>query len=154
MERDGFLFYKSFYDVVKELPKRDQNRMLIAIIELGLTDTIDETLPIRMKAALIQIRASINAAQKKRDQARENGKKGGAPVGNQNASKKKDKNNQSVDLKQPKEKENRKGNAKANTFTIRKGYNTSSGMAILEGGQPSDDSDWMSREEMVNNGSV
>lgn len=142
-ERDGFLFYKSFYDVVKALPQRDQKRMLVAIIELGLTDTIDETLPTWMKATLIQIQATINAAQKRRKIGHENGKKGGAPRGNQNAAKK---NNQLVDSKQPKEKEkeNGKGNAKANTFSIRKGNNTSSGMASPNGGQPSDDdeSDW------------
>lgn len=143
MERDAFVFYRSFYDVVKMMPKRDQNRMLIAIIELGLTDTIDESLPIMMKASLIQIQASINAAQKRRKTAQENGKKGGAPKGNQNASKKNNQNNPSVEQKTTennlKEKENGKGNAKANTFSIRKGDNTSSGMAPLDEGQPSDD---------------
>lgn len=143
MERDAFVFYRSFYDVVKMFPKREQNRMLIAIIELGLTDTIDETLPLRMRAALRQMQESVNSAQKRREINQKNGKKGGAPKGNQNASKKNNQNNPSVEQKTTennlKEKENGKGNAKANTFSIRKGDNTSSGMAPLDEGQPSDD---------------
>ena len=157
MERDAFVFYKSFYDVVKMFPKRDQNRMLVAIIELGLTNTIDETLPLKMRAALRQMQESVNSAQKRREINQRNGKKGGAPKGNQNASKKNNQNNPSVESKTTennlKEKENRKGNAKANTFTIRKGY-TSSDLASPDGGQSSDDDEWLTGEELKQHGII
>lgn len=144
--KNGFVFYRSFLEIVLMFPKKDQGRMLRAVIELGLNGMIDENLPLAMKTALHQMQATFIATEKRREINSKNGKKGGAPKGNQNAKRKNGQkqpktteNNPETTENNLKDKENRKGNIKDNTFSIRKGNETSSGMAPLEEGQPSDD---------------
>ena len=132
MERDSFVFYRSFYNVIQMLPKEENRiRMLLAVVKLGLEDVIDEDLPLEMRMALTQMQASIKGAKDRHDRAVENGKKGGAPKGNQNA--RKGKNNQN----NPNVNDNVNANANDN---VNDNVNiVSSDMAIPDGGQSSDD---------------
>lgn len=108
-ERKGFVFYTSFYEAITDkdvgLTKTEQLDLFIAISEYSLYGVIPE-LTGRSKAMWILIKPQLDANNNRY----ENGKKGGAPTGNQNAKKttknnlKTTKNNQ----KQPKEKEKEK----------------------------------------------
>lgn len=136
MARDSFVFYRSFLDVAKMLKnKRDQTKMLLAIIELGLEDTISDDLPLEMRMSLTQMQASINGAKNRHDRAVINGKKGGAPKGNKNAAKKKNNQNNL----NSNDNVNVNVNENDNDIIINDNVETSSGMAPLEEGQPSDD---------------
>ena len=93
-ERKPFVFYPSFMDVLEMLPTQEaQDQMLRAIVKMGLEDVIDEDLPLEMKMALAQMRASVRGSRSRYEVARANGAKGGAPKGNQNARKKNNQNN-------------------------------------------------------------
>ena len=97
--KDSFVFYRSFAETVKMLPKMtDRYNLVMAIIDFALDGTENEDLPLAAKMAMHQIAASIDGAQKRRAASVANGKKGGAPRGNKNARK----NNP----KQPKTSEN------------------------------------------------
>lgn len=94
MERDSFVFYRSFYEGIKELPRDIQGEVLTAIMEYGLNGVTTENLKPVAKAIVTLIKPQIEANNKKF----ENGKLGGAPEGNQNARK----NNQKTTKNQPK----------------------------------------------------
>lgn len=97
MERDSFVVYKSFLTAIKRLKRRDiQGELALAIIEYGITGTMTECGEI-VELAMELIKPQIEA----NNQKYLNGKKGGAPKGNQNA-KKQPKNNQYLTEKQPK----------------------------------------------------
>lgn len=90
MERESFVFYRSFWESIKELPRDIQGEVLTAIVEYGLYgETTENPKPIA-GAILTLIKPIIEA----NNQRFLNGLKGGAPKGNQNASKKQPKNNQ------------------------------------------------------------
>lgn len=93
--RESFVFYRSFYDAISHLPPDIQNEVYNAIFRYsfyGEDPEIDGT----AKAIFTLIKPNIDAATQRYAASVENGKKGGAPKGNQNA-KKQPKNN----LKQP-----------------------------------------------------
>ena len=130
MKRDSMVFYRSWLDAINIMKKNsDKLRFLQAIVEYGLNG---ENIPTNNDAIdlfMINVRAQIDANNKNY----ENGKKGGAPVGNKNA-----KNNRKTTGKQPKN--NRKtnnvngndnGNANANA-NVNSNNNTSSGRGSLE----------------------
>lgn len=96
--RESFIFYKSFYDSIKELDPKDQVLIYNAIFELQFYGK--ETELNSVSKSIFKLIIPLLEANNKRY---ENGKKGGAPKGNQNARKHKQettKNNQ----KQPKNK--------------------------------------------------
>lgn len=95
--RDSFVFYKSFYDAISELEPESKFRLFDAICAYAYEDT-EPTLKGAEMAIFRLIQPQIDANNRKY----ESGKKGGAPSGNQNASKN-DKNN----LKQPKTTKNK-----------------------------------------------
>ena len=96
MERESFVFYRSFRDAFRALDKDVRLRMYEAIIDYGL-DLIEPHFEGIEKVLWTLIRPQLEANNKRF----ENGCKGGAPMGNQNA-RKQPKNNQKITEKQPK----------------------------------------------------
>lgn len=104
MERDSFVFYRSWYDAIGNLPRDIQGEVLTTIIEYGLSGVTTENLKPITRAIMELIKPQINA-----NNARfENGKMGGAP-------KKKPKENQNETKTQPKENQN-ETKAKPNVY--------------------------------------
>ena len=113
-EITGFVFYKSFYDAVKQLQNAEDKCIIYqAICDYSFYD-IEPTLEGITAIILTLIKPQIDANIKKRN----DGKKGGAPKGNSNAKKQLKttivdlENNHRLNEKQPKEKENAKENDK------------------------------------------
>lgn len=75
MVRESFVFYKSFYEAIKELPRDVQGEVLTAIVEYGLYGETTEQLKPIARAMMSLIRPQIEANNIKF----ENGKKGGRP---------------------------------------------------------------------------
>lgn len=113
--KDSFIFYNSFYYALKELPPEDKSLVLDAICEYALLDKpIDlEKLAPTAKIALILIEPQLKANNKRY----EDGFKGGAPKGNQNA-KKKQPNNHRLKPKQPNDNENDNVNEEERTAVV------------------------------------
>lgn len=73
MERDSFIFYKSFYEAIADLPKDIKLEVLTAIIEYALLGRLPENLKPFAKGMFTLIKPNIDV-----NTARfENGKKGG-----------------------------------------------------------------------------
>lgn len=90
MQRESFIVYKSFYALMKLLPRAERLKMFEAIFDYGFNGTEptfkDETSAAFWETILPQLKAN--------NKRWENGCKGGAPKGNQNARK----NNQDDDF--------------------------------------------------------
>ena len=95
MERETFIFYRSFRDAFNALDKDVRLRMYEAVIDYGL-DLIEPHFEGIEKVLWTLIRPQLEANNKRF----ENGCKGGAPIGNQNA-RKQPKNNRETTKKQP-----------------------------------------------------
>jgi hypothetical protein len=82
--RDGFVFYRSFYEAINELPDENFKKVVCAICRYALYG--DEPLELSMieKSLFLLIKPQIDANERRR----QNGCKGGAPRGNQNAQQK------------------------------------------------------------------
>ena len=101
--RDSFIFYRSFYEAAQDLEDADRLKFYDAVLEYALNGS--ETLTERSSARAVfkSVRPQIDV----NNQRYENGKKGGAPRGNQNAkkqpktTKKQPKHNQNTTKKQP-----------------------------------------------------
>lgn len=92
MGRESFIFYASFYEALKELPDDIRLKVFDAVCEFALSG-VEPALVGVEKAIFALIKPQISA-----NHARyENGCKGGAPKGNQNARK----NNQTETEEQP-----------------------------------------------------
>jgi DnaD/phage-associated family protein len=98
--RESFVFYKSFYEAIEKLPEEYQLEVIKAIMEYNFNGITPELSPIA-DAIFTLIKANLDSASARYDASVENGKKGGAPAGNQNA-KKQPKNNLKTTQKQPK----------------------------------------------------
>ena len=99
MNRDSVIFYKSFYEAIKELSIEQQGIVYNAIFKYQFENAESELNGIE-KAVFTLIKPQIDANNVRY----ENGCKGGAPKGNQNA-KKRPKNNQEITKQQPNENE-------------------------------------------------
>lgn len=90
---DVFMFLPSYYEAIK-MQKKQKDRLLLyeAVCEYGINGNMPENLPENLYSLFILMKPNIDAQKKRRKASAENGKKGGAPVGNQNA-KKQPKNN-------------------------------------------------------------
>ena len=128
MERDGFVFYRSFYEGIKELPRDIQGDVLTAIMEYGLNGVTTDNLKPFAKAMFALIRPQIDA----NNQRFANGKNGGRPKktddeNNQTVTEQKPNNNQTETKPEPKEKvkekekEKVKEESKSNTPFIPQG---------------------------------
>lgn len=95
MERETFIFYRSFRDAFNALDKDVRLRMYEAVINYGL-DLIEPHFEGIEKVLWTLIRPQLEANNKRF----ENGCKGGAPMGNQNA-RKRPKDNRETTKKQP-----------------------------------------------------
>lgn len=75
--RDSFIFYRSFYEAIRELPRDVQGEIYTAIMEYGLYGKETEQLKPMARSIFILIKPilSANAARQ------ENASKGGAPKG-------------------------------------------------------------------------
>ena len=80
MERESFVFYRSFYEGIKELPRDIQGEVLTAIMEYGLNGVTTENQKQITKAMFALIKPQLDA----NNQRFENGKKGGRPKANCN----------------------------------------------------------------------
>jgi hypothetical protein len=120
--RDSFVFYRSFYEAIRELPRDVQGEVYAAIMEYALNgECRTEHLKPIARSIFTLIKPQLNA-----NIARfEAGRKGGAPVGNKNAckvdtqkqptTKKQPRNNQ----KQPNENVNVNVNVNENGESVR-----------------------------------
>ena len=96
MQRDSFIFYRSFYEAINDLPEKSQLKVYKAICEMSLNfDEID------LSGLSLTIFKLIKPQLEANNKRYINGSKGGAPKGNQNATKKQPKNNQKTTKKQP-----------------------------------------------------
>lgn len=71
---DNFIFYRSFWDGVKDLPQETMLRLITALCEYALND-VEPNLTGLERAVFTSWKANIDASQKRR----ENGKRGGRP---------------------------------------------------------------------------
>ena len=101
MQRDSFIFYKSFYDSIKELAPEEQVQIYNAIFSYQFENK-EPNLNGICKSIFTLILPQLEANNKRYL----NGCKGGAPKGNQNATKKQPKNNQKTTEKQPNDNDN------------------------------------------------
>lgn len=105
--RTSFIFYYSFYEAIKNLSEEDQLKTYNLIFEYCFNQTIPKqpknNLNISMTIFQL-IKPNIDANNKRYFANIENGKKGGAPLGNCNAktTQKQPKNNPKTTQKQPK----------------------------------------------------
>ena len=109
MQRESFIFYKSFYDSIKELDPKDQVQIYDAIFQYQF-----EGKEIELKGVCKSIFTLIIPQLEANNKRYINGLKGGAPKGNQNATKKQPKNNQKTTKKQPNENDNENVNENVN----------------------------------------
>ena len=96
MKRESFVFYKSFYESIKELDPLDQVQIYNAIFNYQFEGEESELKGI-CKSIFTLIIPQLEANNKRYL----NGLKGGAPKGNRNATKKQPKNNLDLTKKQP-----------------------------------------------------
>jgi len=110
--KESFVFYRSFYEAIKDLKIKDKLQVYEAICELSLNQK--ELKLTGMPATIFKLIKPQILANYERY---ENGKKGGAPIGNQNA-RKTTKNNQwsfsKTTKKQPNENVNENDNVNVN----------------------------------------
>ncbi len=101
--KDSFVFYRSFYEAIKDLPRDIQGEIYTAIMEYGLNGKETENLKPIAKSLFVLIKPLID----KNNQRYENGKKGGRPRkteteqkpnNNQNKTEQKPNNNPNVDV--------------------------------------------------------
>lgn len=83
MKRESFVFYESYLEAILKLPKDVQVDFMLMIAEYALRGEVNETDNPYLSAMFSLIKPQVDA-----NNARyENGKKGGAPIGNSNAKK-------------------------------------------------------------------
>ena len=118
MQRDSFIFYRSFYEAINDLPEKSQLKVYKAICEMSLNfDEID------LSGLSLTIFKLIKPQLEANNKRYINGSKGGAPKGNQNATKRQPKNNQKTTKKQPNNNVNENDNENVN---VNDNINTSS----------------------------
>lgn len=78
-KKDGFIFYKSFYDSINALDESMQLEVYQALAEYGLTGEMRDDLSSITKALLTAMIPTIDNANKRYVASVENGKKGGRP---------------------------------------------------------------------------
>ncbi len=105
--RDGFVFYRSFFESFSDLSKKDKLILFDAICNYALND-IDPELTGTPAAMFKLLKPQVDANNRRY----ENGKKGGRPKANQTETKTKPNDNQTETKTKPKEKEKEKEKVK------------------------------------------
>ena len=96
--RESIVFYRSFYEAIKELPAEEFRNAVVAIMEYGLNDSEIDTSGVA-KAILIMAKPQID----KNNKRYENGLRGGTkPKRNQNETNPEPNPNQTVTKAEPK----------------------------------------------------
>ena len=88
--RDGFVFYRSFFESFEDLSKKDKLTLFDALCNYALND-IEPELSGTTAAIFKLLKPQVDANNRRY----ENGKKGGRPKGNQTETKTKPNRNQS-----------------------------------------------------------
>ena len=109
MERDGFVFYRSFYEALECLDDKEAYECFKAIAIYALDGVEIETSGI-VKALFLTIKPQIDA----NNHRYVNGCKGGRPANNQKITKGKPNENQTITKVEPKEKDKEKDKEKEN----------------------------------------
>lgn len=100
--RESIVFYRSFYEAIKELPAEEFRNAVVAIMEYGLNDSEIDTSGVA-KAILIMAKPQID----KNNKRYENGLRGGIkPKRNQNETNPEPNPNQTVTKAEPKQNQN------------------------------------------------
>ena len=90
---DGFVFFSSYYEAIREIKtKKDRLLLFETICKYALYGELPKQLPSSIAGNFILMKPNIDQSIKRRKASVSNGSKGGAPEGNQNA-KKQPKNN-------------------------------------------------------------
>lgn len=103
--KDSVIFYKSFYEAIKNIPAEEQLKLYNAIFEYSFTDRMPNIEKGIAKALFILMKPNIDSANSKYKASVENGKKGGRPK-KENQDKTKLKPNNNPNKTQEKAKQN------------------------------------------------
>lgn len=120
--RDSFVFYRSFYDAIKDLPRDVQGEIYTAIMEYSLYGKETENLKPIARSVFILMKPQIDVNNKRF----ENGKKGGRPKSegqsnnNQEETKEKPSNNQNETKSKPNVNDNVNDNKDDNSNELSK----------------------------------
>ena len=98
--RDGFVFYRSFFESFEDLSKKDKLTLFDALCNYALND-IEPELSGTTAAIFKLLKPQVDANNRRY----ENGKKGGRPKGNQTETKTKPNDNQTITKTEPKDKD-------------------------------------------------
>ena len=63
--RKQFTFYKSYYDAISELPKKDQSALILAVCAYALYETPPKGLSISASTAFKLIKPTLDSGRKK-----------------------------------------------------------------------------------------
>lgn len=96
MERTQFTFYRSYYDAITALPKKDQSALLLAICAYAL-DEEEPSLTGTSKAIFALVRPTLDASRKKSESGRVGGSK---PKANDKQTESKPKAKRKLDIEQ------------------------------------------------------
>ena len=96
-EIKSYTFYRNYYELIKHLPSKERLQMYDAISQY-MFENIEPNLNGLCNGIWVNLKMPLDTSKMNI----ENGRKGGAPIGNQNALKKQPKNNPKTTEKQPK----------------------------------------------------
>lgn len=109
--RDSFIFYRSFYEAIKDLPRDIQGEIYTAIMEYSLYGNETDNLKPIARSIFTLIKPQIDVNNKRFD----NGNRGGRPKkNNQNETKDKPTNNQNETKDKPNNNDNKNNNENVN----------------------------------------
>lgn len=94
--RNQFTFYKSYYDAIQDLPKRDQSALILAICAYAIYETQPKGLSIAASTAFKLIKPTLDSGRRKA----ESGALGGQANGKQSGSKSEANGKQSASKKE------------------------------------------------------
>ena len=137
MERESFVFYRSFYEGIKELPRDIQGEVLTAIMEYGLNGVTTENQKQITKAMFALIKPQLDA----NNQRFENGKKGGRPKANCNQTETKTKPKQNRNKTKPEPNVNVNDNDNDISFLEKKKQKSDAAVSDLESDLENEKSD-------------
>ena len=119
-EIKSYTFYRNYYELIKHLPSKERLQMYDAISQY-MFENIEPNLNGLCNGIWVNLKMPLDTSKMNI----ENGRKGGAPIGNQNALKKQPKNNPKTTEKQP------KNNRKTTEGTTEKQANNISNFLFL-----------------------
>ena len=131
--RDGFVFYRSFFESFEDLSKKDKLILFDALCNYALNDIVPE-LTGTTNAIFKLLKPQVDANNRRY----ENGKKGGRPKANQTETKTKPNDNQTETKPKPKEKEKEKEKDKDKVKEKDKDKQQDKGLGSSRGGGSSD----------------